>query len=344
MTSDPHALQARGVAPGVDCAAFCRVLHEDAGRLPYQRRKDEEKTTVHWGQRKLLMSEIEFLTQIAGDMAKAETSAVVYAGAAPGTHIRCLSRLFPDVQFVLVDPAPFTVRPGPKIRILQRMFDDELARELSAAADSVFFVSDVRTADPERDGAEGSEVKIKADMEAQRRWHALLGSKRSMLKFRLPWDKSTSEYLDGDVYLPVWGPQTTTECRLVTRRDNPSGTRVYDHEKYESQMFYFNTVTRCSLYSHGVAAEGLDRCYDCRAEVHILREYVALAEGLAGDGAERDARVAELSAGISRQISRARTLADANPDKAQRVAAIRRNQYIDGAPAYEARKRSKFCS
>lgn len=65
---------------------------------------------------------------------------------------------------------------------------------------------------------------------------------RSMLKFRLPYGAGTTsteegggggggvsvhppfiitpiaEYLNGDVYLPVWGRQTTTETRLVLVR------------------------------------------------------------------------------------------------------------------------------
>ena len=108
------------------------------------------------------------------------------------------------------------------------MFTDELARQLSRHP-HVFFISDIRTADPTRDTVEDVEAKIKQDMLAQWDWHILLGSKRSMLKFRLPWDKDVSEYLDGDVYLPVWGPTTTTECRLVTCGDDPLATRVYDH-------------------------------------------------------------------------------------------------------------------
>ena len=45
---------------------------------------------LHWGQRKLLLSEIEFLTLYAapGDL-------VLYAGAAPGGHIPYLARPLP---------------------------------------------------------------------------------------------------------------------------------------------------------------------------------------------------------------------------------------------------------
>jgi hypothetical protein len=40
---------------------FPRVLTDDAPRLAYRRRRGEDKRMLHWGQRKLLFSEIEFL-------------------------------------------------------------------------------------------------------------------------------------------------------------------------------------------------------------------------------------------------------------------------------------------
>jgi hypothetical protein len=41
---------------------FKRILRCDSLEEKYRRRKGEDKTTVHFGQRKLLLSEIEFLT------------------------------------------------------------------------------------------------------------------------------------------------------------------------------------------------------------------------------------------------------------------------------------------
>lgn len=106
--------------------AFERVLHETAPEGAYRRRKDEEKTVIHWGQRKLLLSEIEFLS-LYGDQAKV----VVYAGAAPGTHIKALANMFPDHKFVLVDPANFTVKNSSNILCRQEMFTDAVAAEFT---------------------------------------------------------------------------------------------------------------------------------------------------------------------------------------------------------------------
>ena len=102
---NPHAQQASHPITNIP---FARTLESDAPKKPYRRRADEEKTAIHWGQRKLLMSEIEFLLST---LPKSQQCVVVYAGAAPGTHVRILADMFPSHLFVLVDPAPFTVRP-----------------------------------------------------------------------------------------------------------------------------------------------------------------------------------------------------------------------------------------
>ncbi len=69
--------------------------------------------------------------------------------AAPGTHIEALSKMFPEAHFVVVDPAPFTVRFSSKVEIIQDIFTDDFARQLSHRS-NVLFISDIRTADPNR--------------------------------------------------------------------------------------------------------------------------------------------------------------------------------------------------
>jgi hypothetical protein len=64
--------------------------------------------------------------------------------------------------------------------------------------------------------------------------------------------KGFTEYLAGDVYLPVWGPITTTETRLVPSE----GFHVYDNTKHEENMFYFNTTARVALYPHLIENQG----------------------------------------------------------------------------------------
>ena len=325
MCESPHAAQVvmnGGVC--LNCIPFGRVLTGDMPRLVYQRRNAEVKTVVHWGQRKLLMSEIEFLTLHEGP----EQTVVVYAGAAPGTHAAMLSKMFPRVLFILVDPAPFSVKPSDRIQIVRALFSQKMAKKLGKKHPGLLFISDIRSGDRVRCDSETLEHKIQDDMKLQMEWHLSMKPRRSMLKCRLPWTAGQTEYLDGDLYLPVWGPITTTETRLITT-ENCVTTKAYNNVEYEERMFYFNTVARPALYDHGVSGEGIDNCYDCRAEVGILSAY------LSKHGVHDARMVAALSKLISTSIAPGRTLLDPTPDPASRDCNIRKKQWINGRPAYE---------
>jgi cap2 methyltransferase len=326
---NPHARQvllSTGYASKCDLP-FSRILEDDMPRLPYRRRKGEEKTVIHWGQRKVLMSEIEFLSLFG-----APGKMVVYAGAAPGTHIAFLSYMFPELHFYCVDPAPFTVKATEKITIVQDLFSDEMAQRLGKDHPGLLFISDIRSADWERDNDQVIEQKVGHDMAKQQDWHMLMKPMRSMLKFRLPWAAGSTSYLDGDVYLPVWGPFTTTETRLISK-ENSTALIEYDHKKYEQQLFYFNTVARPALYEHDVQGEGIDHCYDCRAEIHILSSYLEKFRAVPKDQIAHEVQL--MSKAISKQIAHGRTLKDPNPDPGDRKKRIPKNQSIIGMSAYE---------
>jgi len=145
-----------------------------------------------------------------------------------------------------------------------------MATQLAGRSD-VLFISDIRSADWNHQSQAEVEAGVKQDMQNQMRWHLLMKPRVSLLKFRLPWEPGTCDYLDGTVYLPVWGPQTTTETRMVV---SGSAMKRWDNVRYEQQMFYFNTVARVALYPHQVRADGIDHCFDCSSEVEILRQYV----------------------------------------------------------------------
>ena len=120
----------------VEEAGFSRILDVDnAARQPYRTpttQTHSEKPTLHWGQRKLLMSEIEFLSSMYVQCASS-LPLIVYAGAAPGYHIPFLVELFPCARFVLVDPSTFGILPHERITIRQECFTDAVAREFTGA-------------------------------------------------------------------------------------------------------------------------------------------------------------------------------------------------------------------
>ena len=217
---NPHVAQAlsplnagRGYSSAQD-VAFDRVLRADAPTARYRRRAGEVKTVVHWGQRKLLLAEIEFITAHLPPSLGGAGGIVLYAGAAPGTHVRMLARLFEQLRFVLVDPAPFSTKACSNITILRRCFDDALAAEYAGRRD-VLFICDVRSVDVESCSAEEMERRCALDMAAQQRWHNIIRPRRSLLKFRLPYAAGATRYLSGELWLQPWGPPTTTEVRLV---------------------------------------------------------------------------------------------------------------------------------
>lgn len=60
---------------------------------------------------------------------------MLYAGAAPGNHIHFLAeQLFPELKFILVDPAPFACRQTKQITIR-----NVTARAYTAAWDGACF-------------------------------------------------------------------------------------------------------------------------------------------------------------------------------------------------------------
>jgi hypothetical protein len=145
----------------------------------------------------------------------------------------------------------------------------QVAREF--VGKKTLLISDIRSADFKIMGEKEVERAVSRDQEWQMNWHKIMQPVAGMYKFRLPWSEGSTEYLAGTVYLPVWGPQTTTETRLIVEGVD---TVRWDHKKYEEQMFYFNNVTRLCSYDHDVEAHGLDHCYDCAAEVAILKRYL----------------------------------------------------------------------
>jgi hypothetical protein len=247
----------------------------DVPRLTYRQRVygADRRTTRHLGQRKLLLSEVEFLIDNARD-----GDTVVYVGSAPGIHIPFLASLFPEVRFVLYDPREFVLRdeyPGALARITahQQFFTDEDAKRY-AGRDDVLFVSDVRT------GTDGPEIPsddtVEADMTMQAEWVRLMNPRAVLLKYRLNYTKDKAMYLAGHVRLQVWPGARSTETRLEAHR--PYRWVEVSARDHEERMFFVNTILReWAAYDHGVPValvRGLDHSFDAASEVRIWRRYL----------------------------------------------------------------------
>ena len=253
-----------------------KLNHRNAGQREYEEKEDDEtKTARHFGQRKLLMSEIEFLTMHAQF-----NDTVVYAGAAPGTHIDFLKGMFTDLhlKYFLIDPGFACVqehrRPRDCTCIAERF---ELLGNTESSAEfwhgkNVLFISDIRTSTA---GRTPSQTDVQSDMNMQLEWVKKMRPRAGMLKFKLPFANTIVPYIKGDIHLPIWGRQRTAESRLIftdkTAFDNDTLIEhTYSAGDYEKEMFYFNTTTRMSTYQW--PKRGC-KCYDCVAESLVLTRY-----------------------------------------------------------------------
>lgn len=249
---------------------FSPYYKDHTRRLKYRSTKNNFKFPLHWGQRKLLIGELEFLIKFV-KYAKAKYK-VVYAGAAPGQHISLLAELFPNCNFYLYDPAPFMLKEeGENVYIFQEPFTDETAKTYSKYK-RLLFISDVRTK------TEGSryptDEDVVNDMMMQQNWHIIMNPISSLMKFRLPYDNpKTLEYLDGEIMMQAWAPHSSTETRIVV--EGIPSKKIYDCKEYEERMYRFNTITRCTGYpEYCVDGQfGYDCCYDCVREQHVMKEY-----------------------------------------------------------------------
>ena len=230
-------------------------------------------SNVHWGQRKLLLSEILFLTKFY-DCNVIPNPVIVYAGASPGNHIPFLSQLFPLLTFHLYDPQPFHIQSTEKIFIHQQLFTLSQANQWSGRL-NVYFISDIRTADAEKQKLEDHEQTIIKDMQLQASWYKTIKPVQALLKFRLPYPIAflplSFNYLDGWIFKQPWAPARSTETRLVPNNK----MKIWQTKKYESQMFYHNTMIRTEQkYQNAILDEQeLVNDFDSCGETNILSQY-----------------------------------------------------------------------
>ena len=225
----------------------------------------------HWGQKKLLLSEIQFFTRICKTLntKNLKNYTVVYVGSAGGHHLPILYDMFPDLIWLLYDPAPFSkeVMNHPTINktvfVYNMFFTDETIKHVNDNCKNrkILFISDIRV--------EASEVKIIKDMRDQAHWGMELNSPFMLLKFRLPYEdvdeipkdntklklnknminnsdlftdkKDCMIYLKGDIYLQIFPPPYSGELRLfVEQKNNKYDLEEYNYLEIEKKIFKYN--------------------------------------------------------------------------------------------------------
>lgn len=259
---------------------FTRIELDDMPKIPYYEINYNNRSTRHIGQRKLLLSEIEFLCLMYKkyNLINKKKVILLYVGSAPGYHIPILIKLFPNLYCHLYDPEPFTINNKFHIKIFNDFFmNKDIDKYFNKALKKpLLFISDIR--DPFYDNTKTDQLQN--DMRLQQQWAINIKPLGAMFKFRLLFDDNITEYLYGDSYLPVWGPLNTTETRLICNKDDTNNWtkyKKYSNKDHEQRMFYFNNCYRMNLFNHNVHnVPGICHCFDCTSEVVIMTMYLKI--------------------------------------------------------------------
>ncbi len=247
---------------------YSRLLGDS--RESYKIRDKQEYLCLKAGQRKLLMTEIEFYTKYAepGDT-------VVYAGAAPGHHNMMIFKMFPDIYFEFYDTNKFHEYNYEKCVTYNKYFTAEDAdhygdvnglNNWGKSLKKILFLTDIRTG--------SSEDHVKIDMELQRDWciRMLPNIKMAMIKFRLPWEYGSTEYFDGEIYTQPRIGCISTETRLYT---DCKKNKIYDNDEYNDRLYYYNRYQRNAWHDYDMpSVPGICHCHDCWSETQIFQEYI----------------------------------------------------------------------
>lgn len=230
---------------------------------------------LHWGQRKLLLSEIDFMARYYEKYDPNEEKIVLYIGASPGFHINYMKKMFPEIKFILYDLVPTKVELDDKAIFNKKYFTDEEASKYKDQ--NIFIICDIRDLDirhisfrPSKNEEIQMDKLILEDMEKQKRWCEIIKPKSALLKFRVSWNTKMTKYFDGDLYFQIWAGNSSTEMRLVP---DINKTKMWDNKKIEGIIYHYNMFTRRKQLK--------DKCCLCIgsyhesfAEADILQRYI----------------------------------------------------------------------
>ncbi len=225
----------------------------------------EKLTNTHIGQLKLLSTELAFLLDFQEKKRKYgdDETVLVYAGAAPGQHLKAIRYLFPRLQTHLYDPAPFVIHNSSTVHIHNDFFTDETAEEWSND-DGVLFISDVRSRTSGLDRT-SFEDEVHHNMMMQKRWVEIMKPESFSLKFRIPYTVIegglTYDYLGGTLIYQPYSKADSMEMRLIGHYNNDDGTIPYDSVSLEKILFYHNSCVRADKHRYVNILTGDKRDY-----------------------------------------------------------------------------------
>jgi len=272
-----------------------RIYSPSLPKQVYIKDQFEHLSELHSGQRKLLLSEIDFLTRYYSKY-DSGTKYLLYIGASPGYHINYLDILFPELNYILYDKVDTGVNLKKNITFINGYFDDQEAEKYKNK--NIFLVCDIRNLNiKKQDDIKYQDQIIYEDMEFQKRWCDIIKPKASLLKFRVSWETPISTYLDGVIYFQIWSGQNSIEMRLVPDLDKK--LKNYDNKNIEEVLFYYNLHTRREKNS---SYPCIGNYHESAVEGDILKNYLKKFSKDSSMGSSKDSSmsaVCDLSMSIT---------------------------------------------
>ena len=251
----------------------------------------DPKSNGHFGQLKLLLSEMKFLIDILSKITDEEEQKkiiIIYVGSAPFIHGKLLLKMFPYINWYLIDPAPFdqeivkyskNENTSGRVRYANEYFTDEFAKNIvSEYGDNmkIYFIGDHRR--------EAYELSIEEDMNMQKNWIQIIKPIKSMVKFRPSWEKDEFSYIPGIIQIQQYACESSTETRYTMDQADVDREIILNAKEYEDQMFHYNNCKRMQyhkyaekfdniIYSKKFILQGLDHCGDCCGFLRICEMY-----------------------------------------------------------------------
>lgn len=235
-------------------------------------------TTVHYGQRKLLINEalflimynlhktIDFKLSLKNDLPPIDVPIVVYAGAGgTGTHLMYLARLFKGVVFHCYDAStfdPFLVdevesKVLNNIVLYQNLFLDKHAEYYRDLENPLYFISDIRTA-TQKDNYEEKENKVLVDDKMQNNWVNIMNPIAASLKWRIPYTSSELKHFSPSIImLQPWSPWDSSELRLIVERERGFNTmKLKTMEELTATLNFI--IKPYAFYEHPIPCSGFN--------------------------------------------------------------------------------------
>ncbi len=237
----------------------CVDFGDDVSQHRYLETPGRYTSISHHGQRKLLISEVEFLTQYG-----CTGGTVVYIGAAPGLHIPLLAEMFPYLRFVLFDDARFLIEASERVEIHNERFYVRDAKKYRGHT----LISDIRSSIDDQ--------SVRRDNELQKEIVYAMQPFAASLKFRMPFDDRdyTALSLGGKYYYQPWVGESSSETRIFWDCST-SYELAINSGLYEDLLYKHNCERKRTLYDNLLRGlPYMDGCYDCSSEGYILQRYI----------------------------------------------------------------------